>query len=254
VFSSDTEAKFFDVIGTKVLRVFILACFSQSPPPPPLEKKWFQTGMKCKHCTGKPQVWELSRLCPEISTKLYVHEFGFRSHVGVAMICMVWSVIGLAAKVRINWPKNVHIWQSCPWWTGSHTGGSQRDVVYLGGPIAPNAGGGGCGVSTNEYSCAHGAQINFGDLTPYLTYDLLHYGTGLAIGLPKDGLASWVGLYLARVGIFLSMGGLRKGHDWRRLVQTWPLLAIDRIGCNWSSLAAEWPTRMDRTGEGSSLY
>ncbi len=27
-----------------------------------------------------------------------------------------------------------------------------------------------CGVSANEYSCAHGAQINFGDLTPYLTY------------------------------------------------------------------------------------
>jgi hypothetical protein len=31
-------------------------------------------------------------------------------------------------------------------------------------------GGGGCGVLANEYSCAHGAQINFGDLTPYLTY------------------------------------------------------------------------------------
>jgi hypothetical protein len=30
---------------------------------------------------------------------------------------------------------------------------------------------GGCGVSVNEYSYAHGAQINFGDLTPYLTYD-----------------------------------------------------------------------------------
>jgi hypothetical protein len=28
----------------------------------------------------------------------------------------------------------------------------------------------GCGVSANEYSCAHGAQINFGDFTPYLTY------------------------------------------------------------------------------------
>ncbi len=28
----------------------------------------------------------------------------------------------------------------------------------------------GCGVSANEYSCAHGAQINVGDLTPYLTY------------------------------------------------------------------------------------
>ncbi len=58
--------------------------------------------------------------------------------------------------------------------------GSKRDVVYLGWPIAPsymsqNAGGGGrgllrCGVSANEYSCAHGAQINFGDLTSYLTY------------------------------------------------------------------------------------
>jgi hypothetical protein len=28
----------------------------------------------------------------------------------------------------------------------------------------------GRGVSAKEYSCAHGAQINFGDLTPYLTY------------------------------------------------------------------------------------
>jgi hypothetical protein len=31
-------------------------------------------------------------------------------------------------------------------------------------------GGGGCGVSANEYSCAHEAQINFGDLIPYTTY------------------------------------------------------------------------------------
>jgi hypothetical protein len=30
---------------------------------------------------------------------------------------------------------------------------------------------GGCGVSANEYSCVHGAQINCGDLTPYLIYD-----------------------------------------------------------------------------------
>jgi hypothetical protein len=29
---------------------------------------------------------------------------------------------------------------------------------------------GGCGVSSNEYISAHGAKINFGDLTPYLTY------------------------------------------------------------------------------------
>ncbi len=37
--------------------------------------------------------------------------------------------------------------------------------------MIPNAGGGrGLRGSANEYSCAHGAQINFGDLTPYLTY------------------------------------------------------------------------------------
>jgi hypothetical protein len=34
--------------------------------------------------------------------------------------------------------------------------------------------GGSCGVSTNEYSCAHGSQINFGDLTPYLSVPLVH--------------------------------------------------------------------------------
>jgi hypothetical protein len=40
--------------------------------------------------------------------------------------------------------------------------------------MSPNTGGGGggCGVSANEYSCAHGAQINFGDLNTYLTHDL----------------------------------------------------------------------------------
>jgi hypothetical protein len=33
-------------------------------------------------------------------------------------------------------------------------------------------GGGGCGVLANEYSFAHGAQINCEDLTIYLTYAL----------------------------------------------------------------------------------
>ncbi len=53
--------------------------------------------------------------------------------------------------------------------------------AYRGWPIAPsftrpNAGGGGglrCGISANEYSCAHHvtwSPNNFGDLTPYLTY------------------------------------------------------------------------------------
>ncbi len=38
-------------------------------------------------------------------------------------------------------------------------------------PKCGGKGGGGCGVSANEFFCAHGAQISFGDLTTYLTYD-----------------------------------------------------------------------------------
>ncbi len=34
----------------------------------------------------------------------------------------------------------------------------------------PKCGGRDFGASTNKYSCAHEVQINFGDLTPYLTY------------------------------------------------------------------------------------
>ncbi len=41
--------------------------------------------------------------------------------------------------------------------------------------MSPNARGKGgeggyCGVSDNEFSCTHGAQINFGNLTPYVTF------------------------------------------------------------------------------------
>jgi hypothetical protein len=36
--------------------------------------------------------------------------------------------------------------------------------------VRGGGGRGGCGASANEHSCALGAQINFGDLTPYLTY------------------------------------------------------------------------------------
>ncbi len=54
--------------------------------------------------------------------------------------------------------------------------GSERDVVYHGWPkarsyMSPNAGWGCFGVSANEYTCAHGAQKRFEDLTPYLTYE-----------------------------------------------------------------------------------
>ncbi len=59
---------------------------------------------------------------------------------------------------------------------GGHN--SQRDVVYLGWPIAPYApkcggwkgkGVVGSQVPANEYSSAYRAQINFGDLRRYLT-------------------------------------------------------------------------------------
>ncbi len=59
------------------------------------------------------------------------------------------------------------------------TRGLQGDVVYLSWPKAhlvyePKCGGGGVARSqpmrTAVHSTWHGAQINFGDLTPYLTY------------------------------------------------------------------------------------
>ncbi len=53
----------------------------------------------------------------------------------------------------------------------------------------PKCGGGGAsgvrGVS-HEYSCAHGSQINFGDLTPYLTYDGWDVERELAGGLKEE--------------------------------------------------------------------
>ncbi len=48
-------------------------------------------------------------------------------------------------------------------------GGSQRDVVYLGRPIAPKCRG--MRVSANTSTAVHGAQINFEDLTAYLPTD-----------------------------------------------------------------------------------
>ncbi len=42
--------------------------------------------------------------------------------------------------------------------------------------------GGSCEVLANEYSCTHWAQINFGDLTPYLTY--------VYLGTPRHYLAT----------------------------------------------------------------
>ncbi len=71
----------------KILKSFP-PCDSQSssltdltpPPTPPTQQKWREIGLYGKHCIFNSQFWELSRLCPETSTKLYVHEFGLQSH------------------------------------------------------------------------------------------------------------------------------------------------------------------------------
>ncbi len=61
---------------TKVIIVFLLLSTVTST-------NGFETGLKqWKHCKRKTQVWELSRLWPETSTKLYVHEFGFSKSFG----------------------------------------------------------------------------------------------------------------------------------------------------------------------------
>jgi hypothetical protein len=66
---------------------------------------------------------------------------------------------------------------------------SLRNIFYLSWPIAPsymspNGEGGIC--AANECSCAHGAQINFGDPTPYSTYGPISYwGGGADVMLGK---------------------------------------------------------------------
>ncbi len=42
------------------------------------------------HCKGeRRKTWELSRLCPETSTKLYVHEFGFRLRCAYILVLLI---------------------------------------------------------------------------------------------------------------------------------------------------------------------
>ncbi len=102
------EAEFLVVIGTKVLRVFLLAIYSHAPLPmdfTPLPPTPSKSGLKlvCNlnmYCI--PQVWELSRLCPETSNKLYVHEYGF------------WITVTVVSA---------HLWVSSCSWTRSWPSG-----------------------------------------------------------------------------------------------------------------------------------
>ncbi len=85
-FCPNLEAKFLDVIG-KSLKGFP-PCYSQSPlltdfflppPPPPPSKSGLKLVCNVNTVCGNLKS-ENSRLCTETSTKLYVHEFGFRTY------------------------------------------------------------------------------------------------------------------------------------------------------------------------------
>ncbi len=71
--------------------------------------------------------------------------------VAIRSFFCLYCIQGVSKRCRLSWLTN-------------------SALVY-----EPKCGGWICGVSANEYSCAHGAQINFGDLTPYLTYDFILY-------------------------------------------------------------------------------
>jgi hypothetical protein len=99
--------------------------------------------------------------------------------VGLAVLCTRDFCPALAAlfgPVKILFFP--HFFTSCGPPPGDHKEMSSILADQYRPSTSPNAGGGGqglgrgCGVSVNEHSCAHGTQINFGDLTPYLTYDL----------------------------------------------------------------------------------
>jgi hypothetical protein len=67
--------------------------------------------------------------------------------------------------------------------------------------MSPNAGDGGgggcCGASANEYYCAFGAQINFGDLTPYLAYGWIEgIGQELVNKVSQDFFISFLFIFL----------------------------------------------------------
>jgi hypothetical protein len=66
-----------------------------------------------KHCIPKPQDWEISRLWPENSTKLYVHEFGFRVHCR-KKICGTYIMLQKFLGIKLNYAVLYSdIWSQC---------------------------------------------------------------------------------------------------------------------------------------------
>ncbi len=58
-----------------ISRIQLLYTVKESGGKP--DRKPYPPSLWLKKSIQKPHVWELSWLCPETSTKLYVHEFGF---------------------------------------------------------------------------------------------------------------------------------------------------------------------------------
>jgi hypothetical protein len=95
-----------------------------------------------------------------------------------------------------------------------------RDVVYLGWPIAPSymspkAGRGalrGLIQWIQLYAEMAEAQINFGDLTPYLTYDKNTIICNSGLGTCGQHLTGLFGQFLDRGSLLYSSGSLRRGR------------------------------------------
>jgi hypothetical protein len=83
-----SEAEFLDVIGTKVLRVFLLAIHISPlltdftpllppPPPPPLSKSGFELVCYVNNVYENIKSENSQDYAQKPQQKLYVHEFGF---------------------------------------------------------------------------------------------------------------------------------------------------------------------------------
>jgi hypothetical protein len=83
------DAEFLDVIGTKVWRVFFCAIHS--------------------HLYLRIFLWELTRLCPETSTKLNVHEFRFGKQSELQWEAMVLSSNSEGSVLRFEAWKSLFV-------------------------------------------------------------------------------------------------------------------------------------------------
>jgi hypothetical protein len=75
----------------------------------------------------------------------------FHTHRKFLLFLLVHFEQGVTKRCRLSWLTN--------------------SVLVYDPKCGGGGGGEGCRVSANEYSCAHGDQINSGDLSPYLSYD-----------------------------------------------------------------------------------